>query len=118
MTNPIPAWSANVSFNVPKDERALLGRLAYKAGAKSVGAFIKQLVALGLELSDRKAAAQLRQIRARYYRPAQAAALLVLFAGITVHAMLEQKGGDLRRSANRVRTVRTVRVRTEQEVAA
>lgn len=93
MTKPIPAWSANLSVNMPKDERLLLGRLAMQRGAKSVGEFVKKLLLLGMEREDQQSAAQLREIRRRYY-----GAALILIFGLTLcnHEVM-------RRPARRVR---------------
>jgi len=64
-----------MAINIPKDERALLGRLATRFGARSVGGFVKELIALGLEAKCKLSAAELRKIRRQYY----AAAFLVIF---------------------------------------
>lgn len=69
MTHKIPSWSANVTLNMPRDERALLGRLSVRHAAHSVGGFIKFLYAVGLAAKDRLGAAELLRIRHRYYPP-------------------------------------------------
>jgi hypothetical protein len=80
MTKPIPAWSTNLTVNIPQDERNLLGRLAVARGARSVSAFVKRLLLLGLQQECQASAEQLREIRRRYYgRESAAAVLLVLF---------------------------------------
>ena len=74
-TSPIPTWSANLAVNIPKDERALLGRLAARLGKRSVGELVRGYIAQGVEKDDAKSAADLRQIRRQYY----GAALLFVF---------------------------------------
>lgn len=75
-TNPIPAWSTNLSVNVPKDERDLLGRMALQAGARSVAQFVKEIIALGVAAKCAVSAKELREIRRRYY----GATFLLLFS--------------------------------------
>ena len=87
MTHDIPAWSANLSVNIPRDERDLLGRLATERGERSVGAFVKRLVLLGLDSEDAAGAAKVRAIRARYY----AVVLLGIFsASLMNHEVLRR----------------------------
>ncbi len=103
MTKAIPAWSTNLAVNIPKDERALLGRLSVRFGARSVGALVKELIALGLAQKDAAAAQTLKGIRAQYY-PALHLALLV-FVGL--HSCLDPQG--MQRRGRRVRTAACVR---------
>jgi len=76
-TTPIPAWSAQITYNGPKDERDLLERLRQKLGARSMGQLLKQLVALGVAAKCPGSAAELREIRRRYY----GSTLLLIFLG-------------------------------------
>jgi hypothetical protein len=76
-TDPIPAWSTNLSVNVPKDERELLGRLAASEGCRSLAQFVKGLIALGVAQKCQASAAELREIRRRYY----GSILLLTFLG-------------------------------------
>lgn len=75
MTNPIGSGTCNVSINLPVDERAELGRLAFQSGSKSVGDFLRSLLLTGLEHKDAAAAQRIREIRRIYY----SASLLGLF---------------------------------------
>ena|SRR6185503_2068590 len=66
-TTPIPSWSAQITYNGPKDERDLLARLAHESGARSLAQFLKELVAAGIAAKSPASAAELREIRKRYY---------------------------------------------------
>ena len=97
MTNPIGTGTCNVTFNIPTDERAVLGKLAFQAGAKSFSGFLRSLVLRGLENQNAAAAREVREIRRRYY----GGAMLVLFvAGLLCGGI-----GELRRASSRVRRV-------------
>jgi len=66
-TTPIPAWSAQITYNGPKDERDLLARMAAESGARSMAQFLKELIAAGVAAKCPQSAAELREIRRRYY---------------------------------------------------
>ena len=97
MTNPIGTGTCNLTLNIPVDERAVLGKLAFQAGAKSVGDFLRSLVLRGLENQNATAARQVREIRRRYY----GGALLVLF----VAALACGGSQEMRRASSRVRRI-------------
>lgn len=80
-TNPIPAWSANLSVNVPQDERVLLQRLSANLGARSLAQMLKVFIAEGVAKRCETSAAELREIRKRYY--GASLALIFLAALIT-----------------------------------
>jgi hypothetical protein len=79
-THPLGSGTANLSINVPLDERALWGRLGFLAvergEAKSIADYQRQVIAAGLEKTDPTSAARLREIRSRYYAGTLAALLL------------------------------------------
>ncbi len=66
-THPIGTGTRNLTLNVPTDEQAELGRLAFRSGARSVGDFVRHLVLLGLEAINPDAAQQVKYIRHKYY---------------------------------------------------
>lgn len=91
-TNPIPAWSTNLSVNMPQDERDLLGRMAAEAKARSLAQFIKELIAHGVAARCARSARELAEIRRRYY----GAALLLLFSGALAVAWVNHEEQSLR----------------------
>jgi len=99
MTNAIGTGTCNLSLNLPRDERAELGRLAFRAGARSVGDYVRRLMLSGLERDDLESARRIKEIRQRYY----GAALLALFIGL----LLTGEANDLRRARRSVRERRT-----------
>jgi hypothetical protein len=108
-THPIGSGTANISINVPIDERTLLGRLAFQAiqrgEARSAGDYQRQLIAKGLEAINPEAAARLREIRIRYYAG-------ILAALIVASLCSSWFGGDsatARRSPSTVGIRRVVR---------
>jgi hypothetical protein len=110
MTNPIGSGTANLSINVPLDERRLWGRLAFLAiergEARSVGDYERKILAKGLEASDPQAAARLREIRSRYY----ATTLAVLLTLGSISSWFSASSGEAaRRTSSTVRIVRVVR---------
>jgi hypothetical protein len=109
MTNPIGSGTANLSINVPLDERRLWGRLAFLAiergEARSVGDYERKILAKGLEAQDPAAAARLREIRSRYYASTLAALLLV--SGLS--SWFDRDQQVARRTSCTVRIVRVVR---------
>jgi len=88
MTKSIPEWSSNLSVNVPKDERKLLGRLAAQRGARSLAQYVKELIAIGLAAQCQASAAELREIRRRYY----GATLALLFIASLVATWRDPEG--------------------------
>ncbi len=117
-TTPIPAWSTNLSVNVPKDERDLLVRMAKESGARSLAQFLKHLVALGVAAKCEASAEQLREIRRRYY----GATLALLFCGAMAASWFSHDGLQrtcrrcARRSGNRFEEC--VTVETEEAIEA
>ncbi len=81
-TDQIPGWSTNICYNAPKDERELLERVRKQLGARSLGQLLKSLIARGMEQTCQSSAAELREIRKRYY----GATLALLFLAATVAA--------------------------------
>ena len=75
MTNSIGTGTCNVPVNMLEDERAILGRLAFKRDC-STGEFIRRLIRRGLALSHPDEAKQLAEIR-RARRALTLSALLV-----------------------------------------
>jgi hypothetical protein len=108
-THPIGSGTANLSINVPLDERALWGRLGFLAvergEARSVGDFERRVLLKGLEAVDPEAAAKLKEIRIRYYAG-------ILAALIVASLCSSWFGGDsatARRSPSTVGIRRVVR---------
>jgi hypothetical protein len=60
MTNPIGCGTANLSVNVPLDEKLALGKLAFTCG-QSQGELVRQLTLRGLE-------AELKECEDKIYR--------------------------------------------------
>jgi hypothetical protein len=83
MTKAIGYGTANLSINLPKDERLEWGRVAFRAGAKSVGEFWRRMALKGLEAEAIKekrielaeSALRIRESRRQYY----GATLLAIF---------------------------------------
>lgn len=73
MTHAIPADTCNVTVNLPKDEAAILGRLAFSQD-RSRGNLIKKLLLQALEVEAPNAAARVKEIR----RQRKAAVLLAV----------------------------------------
>lgn len=94
-TNQIPEWSANLSVNVPKDERDLLQRFARHLGARSMAQLIKQLLAEAVAARCPRTASELREIRRRYY----GATLALLFLGALAVSWVNHD--DLQRACRR-----------------
>lgn len=115
-THAIGTGTANLSINVPVDERDFWGRLAFQAiergEAKSVGDFQRQVLANGLEAMDPERSLHLREIRTRYYSGALAAlmiaaSVLTWFGHSTAEPMV--------RRVSAARAVRIGRSRFETE---
>lgn len=94
MTHPIGTSTCNITINVPKDERDILGRAAFAAGSKSVGDFLRVLILAGLETKDHASAERLRQVRREYY----GTVMLVIFCG----ALMCGERFELRRARTRI----------------
>ena len=103
MTNPIGTGTRNMALNVSADERDFWGRLAVDRGARSIGELQRTAMLLGLRLMSPAKAAELIEIRRRYY----GAVLLVLFLGIMAASWMEHDDQSLVRRSARVRVVRT-----------
>jgi hypothetical protein len=105
MTNAIGTGTKNFTLNVPTDEHAELGRLAFRLGFRSVGDFMRHLVLKGLEKEDPQSATEIREIRRRYY----GATLLGVFL-----LALAIGHDDARRTSRRVRVGRVIEERVEE----
>lgn len=79
MTNAIGTGTANLSVNVPIDERAELGRLAFRLGFKSTGHFLRALVLKGLEQEHPDAARRVKEVRRAYYGSVMLGVFLAAF---------------------------------------
>lgn len=104
MTNSIGTGTRNISLNVPTDERALLGRVAFRTGANSVGAFIRRCVAEQLEREDPASAAELRQIRRQYY--GAAVCLVAFVVGLLCQEHQDMRARRGRRGNERIEEIR------------
>lgn len=93
----IPAGTVNLSINVPKDERSVLGQAAFAAG-QSLNGYVKRLIARGLEAESPATAEKLREVRRQYY----GVTLLIVFCG----ALLCGEAQELRRTRTRVEEAR------------
>lgn len=106
MTNAIGSGTVNIAVNVPRDERDLLGQIAFRSGARSVGAFLRRCVAEQLEREDPASAARLRQIRRQYYG---AAFCFIAFAvGLICNERQDYRARIRGRRAERIEEVREV----------
>lgn len=105
MTHFIGHGTANLSLNIPRDERDLWGKIAFRKGAKSVGAFCKRMMLRGLEIEDAIEAARLKAVRRQYY----GAACAVLCLSVLLASVIFGDRHDLRR-ARRARQHRTEEV--------
>ena len=65
--NPIGTGTVNLSLNAPADWARELGKAAFGSGAKSIGDFLRRLIERGAEAENPALAAELREIRRRYY---------------------------------------------------
>lgn len=97
MTHALGYRTCNLSINVPKEERTVLGQAAFASG-KSVSAFLKGLIEKGLESENAEAAVRLREVRRRYY----GSLMLAIFAA----ALAFGERLELRRTRVRVEEVR------------
>lgn len=109
-THAIGTGTANLSINVPVDERDFLRAFAASEDSRSMGDFLRQIILDGIRAHNALAADQLINIRRRYY----GAALAALFVLLTAHAWFTGHTEDFRRP----RTARITRtVRRAEEVA-
>lgn len=93
-----PVKTETISVNVPREEAAFWRKVAFDLGQKSRGHLQKLALLLGLEALAPERAAELRAIRAKYYRQAAGAFLLMVFG-----AMLAGNGRESAvRACNRV----------------
>ncbi|MGA2751624.1 MAG: hypothetical protein ABSG59_22895 [Verrucomicrobiota bacterium] len=63
MPNPLGKGTVNVSVNLLKQERLILGRLAL-ADDRSLGEYVRRLILTGLRFSNPSAAAEMERARA------------------------------------------------------
>lgn len=118
MTNPIPAGTANIPVNAPRDERSVWGQLAATLGCSSTASLLRELWLAGLDakavaataagdqtraLQFTDAARRVREARRQYY----GATFLVLFI-----AMLAIGEGDDSMRNQRARRVRNSSAKT------
>jgi hypothetical protein len=97
MSHQIGTGTVNLSVNLPTDERAILGRLAFVRG-ESIGQFVRKLLLNGLAMESLTEAERVIEIRRQYY----GSALLVIFCG----ALLCGGANEFRRAKTRVEEVR------------
>lgn len=90
-TNPLGPGTRNFPVNWPAEELQELGRMAHERG-QSLGGLIKELVRIGRQAETQRAA--------------RAAALLVIFLGITAAQWLGHDEVDVRRARASVRVRR------------
>jgi hypothetical protein len=103
MSNPIGTGTCNLSVNVPKDVRTVLGQAAFAAD-KSLGEFLKlHVIPAGLEAIDPIAAAKVREHLRGYY----GALLTVIFLWAFCAGALP----DVRRTSTRTRITREEEIR-------
>jgi hypothetical protein len=118
-THAIGTGTRNLSVNVPTDERALWGQIAFhfvqSGEAKSTGDFIRRVLLRGLEATDKKSAAKLKEIRIRYY----AGTLLLLLCASLLLSWVSPTAAapTLRARAQRVGVRSPGRSRAEEEAA-
>jgi hypothetical protein len=60
-THALGPGTVNLTLNIPRGSRVVLGRLAFARGL-STGALVRRLIARGLDAEDRTAAEQWREI--------------------------------------------------------
>lgn len=106
MTNSIGTGTANISINVPRDERLILGQAAFRAGAKSVGDFVRTLMIKGLTVTDCEAAADVRRVRRQYYGAICGLICLLTFTGGLLVGSRQEARRARRGNEERVEEVR------------
>ena len=104
MTHALGTGTCNLPINLPVDERTILGQSAFRAGARSIGAYARHLMLLGLERENSEAAARVKEIRQRYY----GAALAVIFMALMLHSWVVGTDETMRQTRTSVRVVRRV----------
>ena len=97
MSHQLGTATCNLSINIPKGERDVLGRMAFLRG-ESVGQFVRKLLLCGLAVESLPAAERVIEIRRQYY----GATLLFIFCA----ALLSGEARDLRRTRTRVEEIR------------
>lgn len=119
MTNAIGRNTCNLSVNVPRSTSAIITLEALRkmqAGKfRSVGAYVRHLLLIGLESDSPTAALRLREIR----NAALAAVLLLVVCVSTLLSWLDSADDEAMRRARgqRVRVVRSGRARFDVEAA-
>jgi hypothetical protein len=106
MSHTIGTGTRNLSVNVPTDERELWGQIAFtfvqSGEAKSTGDFLRRVLLRGLEATDKRSAAKLKEIRVKYY----AGTLTLLLALSTLLSWVDSFAVTaLRAGAQRVKVV-------------
>lgn len=104
-TNPIPAGTVNFPVNMPEEQRRKLGRLATIEGARSVGAYVREMVAERISEAESHGVALARDVHQMLMPWALCLVVAGGFASVLVTAAMGEN--ELRRPAQ----VRTVRVR-------
>lgn len=107
-TNAIGRDSVNISLNLPKAERLLLGRLAC-ADDKSIGQWIRERMLAGVEAQDKRTAAEIRRIRVEHRQRVAGTLCLIALAVGLVNGTDEFRMRAARR-ARRQETTMTVEV--------
>jgi hypothetical protein len=102
-THPIGYGTRNLSANIPTDEWEAYRREASAAGL-GLGAWVRDTMLAGLRAKNERTAAEVREIRRRYY----GAALLLVFIAFIAF----DQGNELRRA--RRQCVRVVRVQRRE----
>jgi hypothetical protein len=95
MTHQLGAGTVNIALNVTREERSILGRMAFASGC-STGEFLRRKLRLGIAQTDPEAAKRLARLRRDRLRAVAMLALLCLHVAT---------GGVVRRPA-RAMTVR------------
>jgi predicted DNA-binding protein len=104
-TNPLPVGTVNFPVNMPEEQRRKLGRLATIEGARSVGAYVREIVAERIAEAEAHGAELARDVRQMLMPWVICLVASLGFASVLVSAAVGQN--ELRRPA----MVRTVRVR-------
>jgi hypothetical protein len=102
MTNDIGTGTRNIGINVPTDEKDFWAKVARSFNVRSIGELHRVLLLDGLATRDPEKAAELREIRRRYY----GSTLLVIIC-----ASMLTFGGVAVRRGSRIGNTRTTAVR-------
>lgn len=94
MTHPIPPDSVNISINVSRAERNLLGKAACQHD-ESIGSLVRRVMLRGLRSEEPQTAEQIQNIRR-----ARRARVLLAVGVVTVAAQFWDPDTDLRRARN------------------